>query len=98
MGGYRSRCLPCLHGDKHGLEAPGSGSKVELIDGGGTVRESSDISSLSPGAVSETSDDFTNGFESCKVVSGSSSTLRANLTVFFWDGTKYLSLATDDAR
>jgi hypothetical protein len=82
-----------------GSKPLGAGSTIDLVDSGGTVQQSIDISGLGTGQVFEGADGSTGGFESCKVtVAGSSKNIRANLTIFFFDGSKYLSLATDDAR
>jgi hypothetical protein len=79
-----------------GTKALASGSKVEIVFADGTVEVSSDVSGLPPGVNAGSVDYSTSGFEYCRFTG--TKNVRANLIVFFYDGTKYLSLATDDAR
>jgi hypothetical protein len=83
-----------------GSKPPGSGSKVELVDSGGTVQSSGDISGQSAGSVVWVPDYSTGGFEYCRVtIPGSAKNVRANLAILVRESTGGLqTLATDDAR
>jgi hypothetical protein len=78
----------------------GSGSKAELVDDTGTVTVSADLSGQGAGSMGAVYDpSFHGAFEYCRVtVPGSTKNVRAILNVFFWDGTKIQTFATDDAR
>lgn len=73
-------------------------SKVEILDSTGTVLNSDSLAGLLPGQTRQLQDFSFTGFEWCRYTVASAKKVRGNISVLFFDGSKWLTLAFDAAR
>lgn len=72
-------------------------SKVEILDGAGTVLVSSSLAGLDPGKVAVIRD-YSGGYEWCRFTASSAKKIRGTINVLYNDGSKYVLRATQEAR